>query len=773
MRNASAGGHSRYFYSIPGRDHIVQYTIDDIAGRLQNARRSGEGWQACCPSHNDTNASLSISRGDDGRVLLHCHAGCSLAEICNAMDVRIAGLMPTDLAPTSMAPHGEGYTGGSRAGRTGGRPEIVATYDYCDETGSLLFQVLRMHPKDFRQRQPEAGGGWKWSTRGVRPVPYRLPQLLAAPQDVVFIPEGEKDVDNLAAIKLLATCNHGGAGKWKAGHSAFLRGRHVAVLPDNGDAGQQHARSVAVSLHGVAASIKVLQLPGLPAKGDVSDWLDAGGDRQQLLKLVQASPVWDPAAEPWPDIEPLNDVKLPAFPVNALTPVLREWVKAEAHATQTPPAMAGLLALAVCSAAIARRVTVQPRPGWNEPVNLFVAVLMEPASRKSAVFSDACQPLEEYEAEIVEDARPDVERAQSEDRQDQARLKKLERLAVDKDDQQARQQAADLAAELSGKLPPVLPKLIVSDTTTERLAMLLEQQGGRIASLSAEGDVFDLIAGRYSKNGNADFNVYLKGHAGDRLTQSRVSRCDLVVDRPALTCAYAVQPSVITSLQQQAAYRDRGLLARFLYAVPPSLAGEREIAAAAVPAHIATAYRRTVRRLMEFNGEFLLTFAADAEQRLRQWEQEIETMLRDGGDLETIRDWGGKLAGATVRIAGVLHCSVCDVMGEIDQRTVDDAIAIARYLIPHAEHVLNATRDDTVTADARYLLRWITRNRLDQFTHRDAHAHGRRRFTTSDELLAPLELLHARGYIRPRPDPPRKPGRRPSTVYAVNPAAFA
>ena len=164
-------------------------------------------------------------------------------------------------------------------------PAVVATYDYFDEAGVLVFQVLRYEPKTFRQRRPE-GSGWSWSVKGVRVLPYRLPALLADPGALVFVVEGEKDADRLAALGLVATCNAGGAGKWKKEHSEFLRARRLVVLPDNDEAGEKHAQQVERSLRGIAAEVRTLVLPGLPDKGDVSDWLDAGGTVEELLALA-------------------------------------------------------------------------------------------------------------------------------------------------------------------------------------------------------------------------------------------------------------------------------------------------------------------------------------------------------------------------------------------------------------------------------------------------------------------------------------------------------
>ena len=167
-------------------------------------------------------------------------------------------------------------------------------YDYRDEDGNLLFQVVRYAPKTFRQRRPDGSGGWTWRVRGVRQVPYRLPELCAAGDAPVFVVEGEKDADRLASLGLVATCNAGGANKWPDALSRYFRGRLVFILADNDAAGRAHAEKVAAALHGVAESVSIIALPDLPAGGDVSDWLDHGGDAASLLALCAAAPRWQP-----------------------------------------------------------------------------------------------------------------------------------------------------------------------------------------------------------------------------------------------------------------------------------------------------------------------------------------------------------------------------------------------------------------------------------------------------------------------------------------------
>ena len=160
-------------------------------------------------------------------------------------------------------------------------------YSYQDEHGRLVYQSVRYDPKEFKQRRPDGKGGWLWKMEGVSYVPYRLPDLLKNPDATVFIPEGEKDADNLAHIGLVATTNVGGAGKWREEYNQYFKGRNVVILPDNDRAGQDHAQKVFASLNGVAASVRIVELPDLPEKGDVSDWLVAGGTREKLEEMSQ------------------------------------------------------------------------------------------------------------------------------------------------------------------------------------------------------------------------------------------------------------------------------------------------------------------------------------------------------------------------------------------------------------------------------------------------------------------------------------------------------
>lgn len=255
--------------------------LRDLVDQL-HAKKSGVGYISKCPAHDDASPSLSITEKGE-KILLFCHAGCSVEDICGQLGIELSDLFP------------------DRGNGRGRSERIAATYDYRDPSGTLRHQTVRYDPKRFTQRRPDGRGGFIWDLKCDRFL-YRLPELLAAdPSATVFIVEGEKDADRLASLGLVATTNPMGAGKWREEYNKYLQGRPVAVLtdrdkPNNGKrAGYEHGQQVAKSLFGTAASIKVVELPGLPGDGgDVSDWLNQGNDAERLCIIVEEAPEWEP-----------------------------------------------------------------------------------------------------------------------------------------------------------------------------------------------------------------------------------------------------------------------------------------------------------------------------------------------------------------------------------------------------------------------------------------------------------------------------------------------
>ena len=248
----------------------------------------GGQWTARCPAHEDHTPSLSIREGDDGRVLLHCHAVCATEAIVAKIELTMRDL---------FVQNGNGLGGGLAE-------RIEEVYQYRDERGEVLSEVVRLKArledrKEFLQRRPDGNGGHVWSVQGVRRVLYRLPDLIETdPECVVFVVEGEKDADRLWDLNIPATTCPEGAAKWASVDDQVLAGRPVIVIPDNDDPGIAHAQDVAQRLAGKAASVRILRLPGLAEGGDVSDWLDAGGTAEGLHQLAEAAPAVAPAEAP-------------------------------------------------------------------------------------------------------------------------------------------------------------------------------------------------------------------------------------------------------------------------------------------------------------------------------------------------------------------------------------------------------------------------------------------------------------------------------------------
>lgn len=254
----------------------VSVQVSKFLGRLEGVRSNGAGWSARCPCRNDDqNPSLSVGQGNDGRVLVTCHrgAGCSVDEICDAMGLKVAELMPEPELKSEKS-----------------KLTLVETYDYRDGDGVLLFQKQRFvdsatGKKTFRQRKPDGSGGWIFSLGDTPKVLYNLPAVLTAiaNDDPVWVVEGEKDANTLIELGYVATTMPGGAGKWLQIHTDALAGGRIGVVSDNDQVGREHAATVLAALEAAGCRTKGFQPP--TRFKDVSDLLGAGGSISDLEPL--------------------------------------------------------------------------------------------------------------------------------------------------------------------------------------------------------------------------------------------------------------------------------------------------------------------------------------------------------------------------------------------------------------------------------------------------------------------------------------------------------
>ena len=299
-------------------------TTQDILSRLQGVKGVHGQWTARCPAHDDQQNSLSVGEGDDGRVLLRCHAGCDVDRITAAL-----GLSPADLFPDKPG-HAIGWND-TLSTEKKGRAPVVAIYQYLDDNGKLLVEKLRRADKSFTWRQPDARHGWVYSRKGVPNRLYVGGELTGA----VFVCEGEKDVDTLHRLGYNAASGADGAGpgKWRKEYTEQLQGCSVCVFTDNDDVGRAYAAETCNALHGASSSVQLLDIatvwPEVPEHGDVSDMVAALGDeqtRELIGQLIVAAPGWVPQEAPDPLFslfKPLED-----FPEEEAKWLVPGWIPA-------------------------------------------------------------------------------------------------------------------------------------------------------------------------------------------------------------------------------------------------------------------------------------------------------------------------------------------------------------------------------------------------------------------------------------------------------------
>lgn len=487
-----------------------------------------------------------------------------------------------------------------------------------------------------------------------------------------------------------------------------------------------------------------------------------------------------PPPAPWDEPIPLKSRReLPTFPVDTLPGWLREFTAAVAEETQTPVDLPGSIALSVLAAAAGGRAVVQVRGNWREPTNLFVVVALPPANRKSAVFSLLTEPLYEAEKRLKATLQPAIVEAQMTARLAKEAADKAAAKAAGADGEKRDEliaAAVGMAQTADAVTVPVEPQLLADDSTSETVTSRMAEQGGRLAVMSAEGGIFDIIAGRYS--GAPNMEVFLKGHAGDRLRVDRQTRKEYI-DHPALTMGLSVQPEVLEDIGRVRGFDGRGLLARFLYSLPKSLVGHRRILTDPVPEDVAAAYSRNVialtLSLADWTDPAVIQLTPDADAALLAFQERLEPQLAArGGALGHIAKWAGKLAGATARMAALLHLAEHLEDGHarpVAAATMNAAIELGGYFTAHALAVFDAMGADPTVSRSRTVLEVLRVNQWEEVSRRDLFAKlSRSEFPTVADLEPAAALLEEHGYVRVyQPERTGARGRPPAPRYQVHP----
>jgi hypothetical protein len=505
-----------------------------------------------------------------------------------------------------------------------------------------------------------------------------------------------------------------------------------------------------------------------------------------VLTSPSASAEWQPPLPLTRDRSP------PPFPLARAFPpglaAIRDYVDALAEAYQVPVDLPAMLLPPLLAVSIAQKAEVEAREGWREVSALWTLTLMESGERKSAVFAECTRPILDWEHEESKRLGPLIaeqreRRAIAEARQTQHRRKAGSDAG---DSQEAEAAALRLAQELAAEPTLSAPTILASDATTEALAALLIQNHERAIVASPEADALDVMLGRYSEKASPNMGIWLKGHAGDAERVVRRGREPECLRRPSLSVALALQPESVRGLFTSREARGRGLLGRFLVAAPRSLVGRRKTGGTATPVAPALTARcaETIHRLLTLpidaeRGPLRVRLAENARELFHEFEARVERDLAADGSLCDRKDWGGKLCGAILRLALMLHGAEAWGVNHrplldaplIALETMDAALAWAPYLIEHEQIVAEIVQSDPEEGTAHRLLRWLERTGAARFTRRDAFDRLRGgRLVRVDDIDPALSLLQKCGYIRPDSgSAPAGPGRPPSPAFAVSP----
>jgi hypothetical protein len=521
--------------------------------------------------------------------------------------------------------------------------------------------------------------------------------------------------------------------------------------------------------------------------------------------------------EPWGDPVPLEAgpgaADLPPWPAGVLPEALQAYAAGVAESYQVPVDLVALSLLGVLAIAVQRKAQVEPQPDWTEQLALWACPIGESGSRRSAVLARVAAPLQRYEAErrareqqdadasesALRLAREDLLRAERDKSRAADALAKAratptvsvaERDALQQALQAQQRRVADRLKDVRAAEAALVkpPRLLIEDATVEAASTVLAEQGERLGIVSAEGDFFENLGGRFGKQVPVSF--WAKTYTGDRHVVDRRGgggadgtrpRTE-VLERPCLSMVLSPQPVVLGELRDRKTLLLRkGIMARFVYAVPASRVGYRALHPEALRGDVEQPWHATVGRLLalEYAPGVGAVTARGAEgqglpHRLRCTEAalavldafraDVERRLRPGGDLAPLGEWAHKYVGHVVRIAALLHLAAAApaapaagapvVLPPVSADAVARAVALAPYLAAHARAALGLFADAARTQGALVLKAWLEAHPRREFGQRDAHQACRRHFDGPDAVADALDVLEAYGYVQDVPPPP-------------------
>ncbi len=768
-------------------------------------RPDGAGWRSNCPSHahshgNRNRPALSISEGHDGRVLVNCHAGCAIDAVLDPIGLQSGDLFPsTGATPPAREKKPEKRLPGLPPGEIG---KTLFPYPTADDKPAIaVYRYTRDGGKCFAQYAYD-GQGWikglgAWKER-LRPL-YRLPTIKAAgAEGFVVFHEGEKAVE--AAIKAglggIHTTTIGGAGNAHKSDFSPLRGRGVVIVPDNDEPGEKHAQSLVRLAYGAGArAVRIVRLPGLPPKGDVVEWLEAGGDDARWFKLVKDAETIDPervgttqqahksgpneADSTWDDPQPLPSALLPvdAFNPDLLPSPFRAFVVDVAERMQCPvdyPAAAIMVSL---GSLIGRRCAIHPKAhdDWLVVPNLWGGLIGRPSLMKSPAMQQALRPLDALITRARETYAQQVDEFEALKIAHDARMK------------QWKEQIGKAAK--AGKDPTMVEKPAKPEEPVERryrtnegsvecLIQLLNQNPDGL--LLMRDELVGWVRGldRSGREGARQFFLECWNGNGTSFDYDTIAHGHMRCESLCLSVLGTIQPGPLSELIAHAdkgGGGDDGLIQRFQLMVYPDISHEWKHVDRRPDEYAARSAVEVFMRLDERLPE-TLRFDDEGQEVFNAWWRELECRIRREesatveAHLAKYRSLMPSLA-LLIHLADVAdrHCG--DALGDVPPVTgeaAERAVRWCAYLESHARRVYAMGANAGMGA-ARLLLDRLIEGRVESpFKVKLVQQKGWKGLATTEQVKRAIEVLEMFGWVRMEVD---RTGGRPSEICHLHPRA--
>lgn len=758
--------------------------IQKVLEKFPTAERSREGWRSCCPAHDDLHPSLSIAEGTDGRILLNCHAGCRAEEICRSVGLSMQDLFPpsTSTKPNDSLEKKEfRRRNRSPSGQPGGltlqevRSKLTrsigvtptASWSYFTVSGKEEMQVLRFDPPEGKTFRPihDCGKGWKiGAPDGLLPL-YQLPELVNDPR--VYVTEGEKAADAARTIGLVATTSaHGAKSPHKSDWSA-LAGKEVVLLPDNDEPGWGYVDKVSEILSGLKPppKIKTLELPDLPAHGDIWDWLEQrdAHDPDELKQTIdglvdQVQALNIVSQEPQPAYQP--------FPVDVLPGPLKEFTTMGAASMACDPAYLALPLLSALGASIGNSRRLRIKRGWDVPPIIWSVLIGESGTTKTPAFKLVMRSFYARQGEHLKQYAEDS-------KQHQIDLSKWEKeMAAWKRDKSLDSEPPEKPSA------PQAQRFLVSDTTVEALApMFLQNPRGLMLSrdeLSGWLGSFD----RYSAGAGGDAAHWLSMFNAEPLIVDRKTGIPrtIFVPRASICISGGIQPGPFNRALG-VEHRESGLAARLLLGSPPRQ--PKHWTDDDIDPFVEGDLKLIIDRL--FSLEMLV--GEDEEPRpvvidmdddarnvwIEFYNSHAQEMAELSGDLAAA--WS-KLEEYAARLALVIHYSRwASDDPNLDPETLDEesmraGIELVQWFKNEAKRIYLMLGESEDSQFLREVVEWIHR-KGGRITPRELQ-QGQRKIKTADQARELLKQLIDSGYGNWAPKLPGNRGGRPTEQFILN-----